>query len=94
MHFIIGHFDSVIVRFPVRDSRSHACTGQPGGEDARVMFTPFVLRFFHERRAPEFSRPDHKSVLQHSARFQIFQQTSDRLVHIPREACVIRHVGV
>ena len=52
---------------------------QPGAESLRMVVAASSLR---RRRAPEFSTPNHKRVLQQTSAPKVFQQARDRFVDL------------
>src|SRR6185436_12008167 len=63
---------------------STAC--HPNGERVRMVIAAkvnaTVARFIH-RRATKFTAPDNQSVVEHAALFEVGNQGSSRLIHLP-----------
>ena len=91
---VLGDFIAHLVAFSVGRTAVDASAGQPRAVGLGVVAASFGGRVGDEGRAPEFRRPDDQGIVEHPARFQIVDQSRDRLIDVLRQPVIALHVGV
>ena len=77
-----------LVRAADRLASLHTAACHPHRISIGIVIAPFAT--LRHRGTPKFARPDHKSRLQESPRFEVFQQGGDRLINVAAHLLVIR----
>ena len=93
-HQVLGNVKANLVAGAVHHATLDSGTGKPATERACMMTPAGDAGRRLIRAAPELGGKYHQCVLQHTARFQIFEQSGDRLVDVAREFVVVGHVRV
>ena len=94
MNFVLGDLNAVIVRTAVANAGSDAGAGHPRTKHGRMMLAAFIFGIGHKGSASKFSSPNDQGIVQHAARFEIFEQRSYGLIDIARKVAMIGHVAV
>ena len=84
--------EAIVVGGAVLDPGFHAAAGEDGGESVGVMVA--AVGALGNRGSTEFAADDDEGVLEQSARLEVFDEGSNRLVHLFRIALVIAAEGV
>ncbi len=84
VHRVFRHVVTEVIRLAVNDPRFDAAAGHPFGVASRMMVATVVClcqTALAINRASEFAAPNHQSILQHAALFQVVDQRRTGLIH-------------